>query len=560
METTLSYSDSMLEILKVVSGLLLASAALAAPATTANSSASTTSNSNPLIVKTKAGTIQGHYSLPNVREFLGIPFGKANRWEKAVAVTNYSTSPLQASSYGSSCYQDFASTQGALFLSTYALVPTPQSEDCLSINVWTPSASSSKSNANKGGLPVALWTYGGAYVLGTTNTPEYNGSYFARDGVIMVSYNYRESIFGFPNAPQINKQNTNLGLYDGYLALQWVQDNIAAFGGDPNRVTVFGQSAGSSTTSSFLEHEYSGKVPLSAAILLSGATQTLRNPYGSFTSWNKLASLVGCTQPSGSAAQFTCMKGISADVLNTMLGVKNLFFAPVDDDITRSSAPQKLIATKKVPNVPVMAGTTQDDGTLFSTGQLTFDDWIQNGGVTGQLYGFNPTLKGKLDINKAHAAYPQYQTNTLDAIQAAFRDYVFLCPEQKEMKARKAAFPNTPIWRYSFGAINPGEEHGVLTLKAFHASDIPFAFNTFTSNPEVAALSTPDNYALEAFWHKAFVQFITNPHAGPGWADYSPQKNNLAYVGYADKNPRGLVVSQNTFDANCDNFLAGGYS
>lgn len=261
-----------------------------------------------------------------------------------------------------------------------------------------------------------------------------------------------------------------------------------------------GQSAGASTTASLMEFDWGPTgPPFRAAALFSGSTQVIRQSYGNFSSWNALALSVGCSQTAGSTLQLACMKSVSATALMNATGTNNLVFLPVDDDITRSSTPAALTRAGKVANVPILAGTMQNDGSLFAFGQLNFDEWIQSGGITGQLYGFNPTLKGKISLEDAHRAYPQYILDPLDAIQAAFRDYVFLCSEQSVLKQRIQTFPSTPIWRsvirrcssililrctltpclssYSFGTVNPGLEHGLVFLKAFHGSDIPFGWS-----------------------------------------------------------------------------------
>lgn len=132
-----------------------------------------------------------------------------------------------------------------------ALLPDPEipGDDCLNLNVWAPWGAGPRSATERGGRPVMVWIHGGSLIRGSSAVPVYDGTAFARDGVVLVSVNYRLGIEGFgvfPDAP------ANLGLRDQIAALTWVRDNIAAFGGDPERVTVFGESAGAISIAALL--------------------------------------------------------------------------------------------------------------------------------------------------------------------------------------------------------------------------------------------------------------------------------------------------------------------
>ena len=129
--------------------------------------------------------------------------------------------------------------------------PEPENEDCLYLNIWTPLTASPTAK-----LPVMVWNYGGALENGSASTPLYAGDKLVQHGVIVVTFNYRLGVFGFLAHPELTKESShhssgNYGMLDQLAALRWVQHNIAAFGGDPARVTVFGQSSGSITLSAF---------------------------------------------------------------------------------------------------------------------------------------------------------------------------------------------------------------------------------------------------------------------------------------------------------------------
>ncbi|KAF1990719.1 alpha/beta-hydrolase [Aulographum hederae CBS 113979] len=200
------------------------------------------------IVKTSSGSVQGHEaSWPKgsgVSEYLGIPYAMPPLKELRFAAPKLFTGSMALLLRTS----DISSIQTTPAFTAYgtgmgggsAEDPHKYEEDCLSINVWTKPESGEKSKA------VLMWIYGGAFAAGSSHAPFYNGARLAaEEDVVVVSFNYRINIFGFPRAPGIQDQNH--GLLDQRLATEWVRDNIAAFGGDPKRITLFGESAGSAS-------------------------------------------------------------------------------------------------------------------------------------------------------------------------------------------------------------------------------------------------------------------------------------------------------------------------
>ncbi|KAG6876786.1 hypothetical protein C0993_000447, partial [Termitomyces sp. T159_Od127] len=187
-------------------------------------------------VPTPQGPVIGTMANPRVRQFLGIPYATAKRWE-APMLPPIRSSPLSADTFGDSCVQELNPTLvDFLSLAGFdnATIFVPESENCLTVNIWTPSPDRKQDAA------VLLWVYGGSFIAGTNIVRD-------NDDIVVVSFNYRLNIFGFPNAPQLISNTTqpqNFGLLDLDAAVQWVHDNIAAFGGDPERIVLFGQSAG----------------------------------------------------------------------------------------------------------------------------------------------------------------------------------------------------------------------------------------------------------------------------------------------------------------------------
>ncbi len=202
--------------------------------------------------------------------FLGIPYAKppvgALRWRPPQPPEPWSGIRF-AGEYGSIPMQRRV-PDGSFFKRENYPVGLPRSEDCLYVNVMTPAESTEEC------LPVALWIYGGAFRQGYANKLETDGEAFAKRGVIFVSFNYRVDVFGYFTHPELREENEqgisgNYGLLDQFAALQWVRKNIQAFGGDPNRITVFGQSAGAMSAQMLVSMEQT-KSQIQRAIFESG--------------------------------------------------------------------------------------------------------------------------------------------------------------------------------------------------------------------------------------------------------------------------------------------------
>ncbi|KAJ4860024.1 carboxylesterase family domain-containing protein [Trichoderma breve] len=212
-------------------------------------------------VLTTSGLITGHvpWNSDCVVEFLGIPYAQPPvgqlRFEAPVKL-NASSKPYITSKYaGAKCVADFL-VDGA----------TPQSEDCLYLNVWTKAT-----NVADASKPVLVFFFGGGFNLGGTDTAFYNGKYFAgAQDVVIVTVNYRIDVFGFPGAPG---QPANLGLRDQRVGVEWVRDNIAAFGGNPEKITIFGQSVGGEAVD-FWAYAYEQDPIVSGIIAHSGVNCT----------------------------------------------------------------------------------------------------------------------------------------------------------------------------------------------------------------------------------------------------------------------------------------------
>jgi para-nitrobenzyl esterase len=219
------------------------------------------------LVKTENGAIEGATpATPGVRTFKGIPFAQPPvgdlRWREPLPVKNW-TGVRTAGQFGPRCMQRTAPNADYWFRSN------GMSEDCLYLNVWTPAKS------DKERLPVLVYIFGGGFQNGDGSEPRYDGEAMARKGIVAVTVNYRTNIFGFFSHPELTKESPhhasgNYGLLDQVAALQWVKRNIAAFGGDPQHVTIAGESAGSVAVSALMASPLSRHL-IAGAIGESGA-------------------------------------------------------------------------------------------------------------------------------------------------------------------------------------------------------------------------------------------------------------------------------------------------
>ncbi len=229
---------------KLMSGAAALSLAVAACAVLAAAPAQAALNKP---VQTKNGLVSGiPGSAPGVTEFRGIPFGAPPvgplRWREPQPVANW-TGVRDGSKWGDACIQPSGKARRGVNLAIDLPDSPKMSEDCLNLNVTTPATKAGQK------LPVMFWVYGGAYSEGGGNMPISDGNALAKKGVIVVTFNYRVGAFGFLSHPELTKESGhnasgNQAVADSIAALKWVKENIAAFGGDPDNVTIFGQSAG----------------------------------------------------------------------------------------------------------------------------------------------------------------------------------------------------------------------------------------------------------------------------------------------------------------------------
>jgi para-nitrobenzyl esterase len=319
-------------------------------------------------VKVTAGEIQGNVS-DGIASFKGIPFAAPPvgdfRWKAPQPVQSWN-GIKQAYAFAPGCMQD---TQR----STMMRVPAKVSEDCLYLNVWT----AAKDAGDK--LPVMVWIYGGAFRSGRTNIPLYEGSNLAKKGVVLVSIAYRVGPFGFLAHPDLSRESGkgsgNYGLQDMIAALQWVKDNIVQFGGDPSRITIFGESAGGIAVS-ILAASPAAKGLFQRAISESGG---FANVVGRNIPTLKLAESNGKNflEKLG-ARDIKAARALSADQIQKGLeqAASGGFWAVADGNVLPGDQ-YELYQAGRFNDTPVLIGTNSDEGARYSRPGITTEAFVK---------------------------------------------------------------------------------------------------------------------------------------------------------------------------------------
>ncbi len=417
------------------------------------------------VVSTDKGPVSGTASADSkVRIFKGIPYAApplgALRWKAPEPATAWSDT-LAATEFGPRCMQ------GPIYADMIFRDKGP-SEDCLTLNVWTPAASASAH------LPVMVWIYGGGFAAGASSEPRQDGENLARKGVLVVSMNYRLGIFGFFTHAELAKESGhnstgNYGLMDQAAALHWVKNNIAAFGGDPAKVTIFGESAGSMSVSALMAS------PLSKD-LFRGAIGESGSVLGGLTKAPTLeeteAANAKFVREELGTDSLEALRAKPAEELMQAV-MKNRrggrFFAGVDGYFLPKSA-REIFAAGEQAHVPLLAGWNTDEGsyhTVFGKEKPTvalYDDWMQN------HFGND----GKLAL----AMYPAKDDAAAKRAAGDFAGDQFIAFSTWRWIEAQLATGKSKVYRYHFEDPTPMEPAETESRGAYHSSDISFVFKT----------------------------------------------------------------------------------
>ncbi len=465
-----------------------------------------------LTVVTDRGSVQGALSGDGqVRAFLGIPYAAPPvgplRWKPPQPAPAWS-GVRSATRFGPRCMQ----TQ--LFPDMVFRDSGP-SEDCLTLNVWTPVAKSA------GPLPVMVWIHGGGFVTGGSSEPRQDGEHLARKGVVVVSMNYRLGIFGFFALPSLAAESPkhaagNYGLMDQAAALDWVRRNIAAFGGDPAKVTIFGESAGSISVSAQMASPVSRGLFVGAIGESGGALTGPGLTFLSLPVSEQRGQQFAESAFKNSSLAF--LRSVSAaDLLKAAAAAPHrlkTFWPNVDGDFLPESVPA-IYAKGNQARVPLLAGWNKDEGSGDVLGQPEKPTPASLRAMATSRFGAKAS-----DFLKAYSA-----SNDAEALRVSedFSGDAFIAYSTWEWLEAQVETGDAPVYRYRFDLGSPGDPFHPAAIGAFHSDDIEYVFGTLDSRR--GAKWRPEDYKLselmQAYWTNFAKAGDPNNSGLPRWPVYN---------------------------------------
>ena len=343
------------------------------------------SGKNPVLT-VEGGKVQGvPTETPGVTVYKGIPYAAPPvgelRWKEPQPVVPWE-GVLVADSFGHPAVQNPHTPGG--YTPEFFFDGDPEfSEDCLYLNIWTPAAGKTGKK-----LPVTLWIHGGGYVAGWGSEPEMDGEEWARHGGVLVTFNYRLGIFGFLTHPALSAESPhgvsgNYGMLDQIAALKWVKANIAQFGGDPDKVTIMGQSAGAMSVQTLVTSPLS-KDLISGAIIQSGGGITDRPLLGGA---NLEDSEEACKRIMDSAG-YTTLEEMRAAPTDSIFKIRVRSTSPVLDGYALTETFSQAAQAGHIADVPYMIGCTLDDMGILASGIDSFCFEREKAGKPAYAYQF----------------------------------------------------------------------------------------------------------------------------------------------------------------------------
>ncbi|WP_417886623.1 carboxylesterase/lipase family protein [Zunongwangia sp.] len=475
--------------------------------------------------KVEGGFVKGYYE-NDLTIFKGIPFAAppidelrwkapqpVKSWEGIKKTTNYAHSPFQPGN-----------------------PVAGKSEDCLYLNVWTPAKTKDEN------LPVMVWIYGGGFSFGNTAEPVYDGTSLAKKGVILVSIAYRVGPLAFLAHPELSKENKsntsgNYGLLDQIAGLKWVKNNIKNFGGNPNNVTIFGESAGGISVSMLCASPLA-KGLFNGAISQSGGSfgPTRKNTYpGENIKTLKQAEANGVEYvKKAGVASIKELRELPAEKLPMGMGMGSNW--PIVDGYVIPDTQYHLYKEGDFNDVPVLIGYNSDEGASFSR-EKTPDQYIEN---TRNRYG--------KFANKLIEAYPVSENSVPKTARDLMRDAAFGWHTWKwaNLQSQKG---NTPVFYYYFDKhpdypkdspqYGYGSPHGQDVAYAFMNLDVVNKGNISASDKKLAEI-------MGTYWTNFAKYGNPNGKTVPKWSSFSKDNPKVMYL---DADPHlGNVPSENSLE------------
>jgi para-nitrobenzyl esterase len=475
-----------------------------------------------LKVKTDKGDVEGALTADGkVRAFKGIPFAAPPvgelRWKEPQPVAKWK-GVRAAKEFGNRCVQSDAYPDMVFH------DPGP-SEDCLTLNVWTPA------DAKPGSLPVMVWIYGGGFVSGSTSEARQDGQFLAHRNVVIVSMNYRMGIFGFMVHPELTAESPhhasgNYGLMDQAAAIAWVKKNIKEFGGDPANITIFGESAGSFSVSAQMASPLSKDLISKAIGESGGAFNSKALNFAPREQREKRDA--DFAQTAFGTSKLADLRKLSADDLVKAATAKTTpppprFGPDVDGYFLPDSVPS-IYAAGKQAHVPLLAGWNADEmraAVVMAKTKPTVASFTEQ---AQKEFG--------ADADKFLKLYPA--TTDEEAVASA-SDYAgdrFIAYSTWKWIEAQVETGKAPVYRYRFDLGSPGDKYHQAAMGAFHSDEIEYVFGTLDSRAE--AVWRPEDRKLSDQMGQFWTNFARtgDPNGGdlPKWPTYGPTEWQVMHL------------------------------
>jgi para-nitrobenzyl esterase len=460
-------------------------------------------------VEIEGGRIQGTVT-EDLTIYKGIPFAAppigdlrwktpqpVKKWEGVKLTTEYAPAPMQRGNPASG-----------------------KSEDCLYLNIWTPAKSAKEK------LPVLVWIYGGGFSFGSTSDPVHNGEHLARKGVILVSIAYRVGQLGFLAHPELSVENPdkvsgNYGLLDQIAGLKWIKKNIAAFGGDPGKVTIFGESAGGISVSMLCASPLASGL-FHGAISQSGGSFGPTRPTtypGENMKPLKLAEIEGISYVEKAGVKTIAeLRNISADSLPSGWGMPGGW--PIVDGYVIPDDQYKLYEAGNYNDVPVLIGYNSDEGLSFSPGR-TPEEFVA--GVKRRFGPFADTLI---------EAYPAGKKTVPRSARNLMRDAAFGWHTWSWARLQSKT-GKSDVYYYYFDqhsehpAGSPQFDHGTP-----HGVDVPYVFmHIDPAKPNTTKSDLEISETMGTYWTNFAKNGHPNGEGVPDWPAFSEENPAVMYLG-----------------------------
>lgn len=463
----------------------------------------------PEQVKVEQGVVQGTLS-EGLRIFKGIPFAAppvgelrwkapqpAQKWEGVKQATDYAPAPFQGGN-----------------------PPSGKSEDCLYLNIWTPAKTANEK------IPVLVWIYGGGFSFGSTSEPVHNGEHLARKGVVLVSIAYRVGQLGFLAHPELSAEDPNhvsgnYGLLDQIAGLKWIQENIAAFGGDPNKVTIFGESAGGISVSMLCASPLA-KGLFHGAISQSGGsfgpTRKITYPGENMKTLQQAEQEgIDYAQKVG-ASSIADLRKIVADSLPMGMGMGGAW--PIVDGYVIPDDQHKLYQAGKYNDVPVLIGYNSDEGASFSREK---DPQAYIAGVKTRYGQFADALL---------KAYPVGEKNVPKTARDLARDAAFGWQTWSWARLQSQTGKSNVYYYYFDQHPDYPEDSPLYGYGSPHGQDVAYVFmHLDAKNPQTTKTDLEISEAMATYWTNFAKYGHPNGNGVPEWPAFSEANPNVMYFG-----------------------------